>query len=76
MLLALPRMYSSHTAVGTAKSLSQILYHFDLIMRLSNIITNNASKNRACIAILAKECFIELRERYVLCISYVINLIA
>jgi hypothetical protein len=76
MLLALPRMYGSHTAVSITKSLSQILHHFDLTTRLGNIVTDNASKNGACIAVLAKECFIELRERHVLCIGHVINLIA
>jgi hypothetical protein len=76
MLLALPRMHSSHTVVSIAKSLSQILYHFDLITRLGNIVTDNASENGACIAVLAKECFIKPREYHVLCIGYVINLIA
>jgi hypothetical protein len=69
-------MHGSHTAVSITKSLSQILYHFDLITRLSNIVTDNASENGAYIAMLAKECFIELRERHVLCMGYVINLMA
>jgi hypothetical protein len=68
-------MHGSYTAVSITKSLSQILYHFDLTTRLSNIVTDNASENGAYIAILAKECFIELRERYVLYIGHVINLI-
>jgi hypothetical protein len=69
-------MHGSYIVVSIAKSLSQILHYFDLITRLGNIVTDNASKNGACIAMLAKECFIELRERYVLCIGYVINLMA
>jgi hypothetical protein len=76
MLLALLRIHGSHIAVSIAKSLLQILHHFDLITRLSNIVTDNASENGAYIAILAKECFIKLRERHVLYIGYVINLIA
>jgi hypothetical protein len=76
VLLALQQIHGSHIAVSIAKSLSQILYHFDLTTRLGNIVTDNASENGAYIAILAKECFIKPRERHVLCIGHVINLIA
>jgi hypothetical protein len=69
-------MHGSHTAVSIAKSLSQILYHFDPITQLGNIVIDNTSENGACIAVLAKECSIEPRERHVLCMSHVINLIA
>jgi hypothetical protein len=67
-------MHGSHTATSIAKSLSQILHHFDLTTRLGNIVTDNASENGACIAILAKECFIEPRERHVLYMGHVINI--
>jgi hypothetical protein len=76
VLLAMPRMTGAHTAVNVASQISTLLRHFNLQTRFSYAITNNASKNGACIDILAKELGIDADERHVLCIGHIINLVA
>jgi hypothetical protein len=70
------RMTGSQIATNIASQISKLLYHFSLIARFSYAITNNALENSAYIAILNKELSINPSERYILCISYIINLVA
>jgi hypothetical protein len=70
------RMTGSHTAANVASQISKLLHHFLLTTRFSHAITDNASENSACIAILGKELSINPNKRHVLCISYIINLVA
>jgi hypothetical protein len=72
----MPRITGSHTAANVASQISKLLYHFSLITRFSYAITDNASENSACIAILSKELSINPSERHVLCIGHIINLVA
>jgi hypothetical protein len=69
-------MIGSHTATNVASQISKLLYHFLLITRFGYAITDNASKNSACMAILSKELSINPSERHVLYIGYIINLVA
>jgi hypothetical protein len=75
-LLALPRMQGSHTAVNLAEQLGSILRHFNLQESFGNAVTDNASENAACLALLSEELAIDVSKRYVRCIGYVINLVA
>lgn len=76
VLLALPRMRGSHTAVSIAVTLTELVEHFDLTTRLGNVVTDNASENSACIALLATQYAIDPKQRHVLCMGHVINLVA
>jgi hypothetical protein len=76
VLLALPTMHSSHTAVSLSTKLSSILDYFNLWQSFGYAITNNASENHACLNLLAKELGFNAAERHVLCMGYIINLIA
>jgi hypothetical protein len=53
-----------------------VLRHYKLKKSFGNAITNNASKNAACLDLLGDELFIDTRKRHVRCIGYVINLVA
>jgi hypothetical protein len=75
-LLALPQMHSSHTAVNLSEQLGSLLRYFKLESKLSNAITDNASKNAACLDLLGDTLLIDTRKRHVRCIGHVINLIA
>jgi hypothetical protein len=59
-----------------ASQISKLLHHFSLTIRFGHAITDNASENLACMAILGKELGIDPSERHVLCISHIINLVA
>jgi hypothetical protein len=76
VLLALPRIHSSHNVVNLSIQLAAILDHFKLRQSFGYAITDNASKNRACLKLLADELGFDAAKRYVLCIGYIINLIA
>jgi hypothetical protein len=76
VLLAMPRMTGSHTAANVASQISKLLHHFSLTTRFGHAITDNASENSACMAILGKELGINPNERHVLCIGHIINLVA
>ena len=76
ILLALPRMVSSHTAVNLASQIGGLVDHFQLQQRISNMVTDNASENHACMNILAGQLGIDADHRHVLCMGHVINLVA
>lgn len=50
--------------------------HFQLQQRISNVVTDNASENHACMNILTGQLSIDADHRYVLCMGHVINLVA
>jgi hypothetical protein len=76
VLLVMLRITGSHTAANVASQISKLLHHFSLITRFGYAITDNASENSACMAILSKELGINPSERHVLCIGHIINLVA
>jgi hypothetical protein len=76
VLLALPSMHGSHTAVNLSAKLSSILDHFKLRESFGYAITDNASENRACLNLLSKELAFVAGERHVLCMGHIINLVA
>lgn len=76
VLLALPRMRGSHTAINIARALSHLLTRFNLQTRIGNLVTDNASKNRACIDILGIEYFFDASERHMLCMGHIVILTA
>jgi hypothetical protein len=76
VLLALPRIQGSHTAVNLSEQLALILRHFKLQHSFSNVITDNASENAACLDLLGDELLIDTRKRHVRCMGHIINLVA
>jgi hypothetical protein len=76
ILSALPRMRGSHTAVNLSDQLSALIQYFDLEQRFSYAITDNASKNRACLNLLAEDLAFDAGKRHVLCMGHIINLVA
>ena len=76
VLLALPQMKGSHTAVNLSLQLASILDHFKLRESFGYAVTDNASENRACLNLLAKELGIDAGKRHVLCMGHIINLVA
>jgi hypothetical protein len=76
VLLALPRMQGSHSAVNLSTQLVSILDFFDLRKSFGNAITDNASENAACMDLLRDELFIDTGKRHVRCMGHVINLVA
>jgi len=76
ILLALPRMQGSHSAINLSQQLALVLRHFRLGDSFGNAITDNASENAACLDILGDELFIDTRKRHVRCMGHVINLVA
>jgi hypothetical protein len=69
-------MHGSHTAANIAKALKQLCTRFDLQTRISNLVTDNASENHACLKILGTEYFFDASERHILCMGHIINLTA
>jgi hypothetical protein len=76
VLLALLSMYSSHTGINIATSISKILAYFGIRDNFGYAIADNASKNTACLNHLSELLNIDLDKRRVMCIGYVINLVA
>jgi hypothetical protein len=76
ILLALPRMRGSHTAVNLSDQLSALIQYFDLEQRFGYAITDNASENRACLNLLAEDLAFDAGKRHVLCMGHIINLVA
>jgi hypothetical protein len=62
--------------VNIVAALNDLLVRFNLINRLGNFITDNASKNQATLSELATKYSLITEQRYVLCIGHVINLVA
>jgi hypothetical protein len=75
-LLALPRIQGAYTALNLSQQLGSILRHFKLEDSFSNAITDNASENAFYLDLLGDELLIDIRKRYIRCISYIINLVA
>jgi hypothetical protein len=76
ILLALPRMRGTHTAVNLAAQLSTLVRHFNIENRFGYAVTDNASENRACLNLLADELAFNAGKRHVLCVGHIINLVA
>jgi hypothetical protein len=76
VLLALPRMYGSHTANNLTSTLLKLLQQFDLQDRFGHAIVDNASENTACLNQLSEALDIDLGKRHVRCIGHIINLVA
>jgi len=77
VLLALPCLQESHTAVNIAAQLSSLLRHFKIDEKsFGNAVTDNASENAACLALLGDELCIDTAKRHVRCVGHVINLVA
>lgn len=76
ILLALPRMFGSHTGANLASTLTGLFDHFQLRESFGHAITDNASENAACIHHLSKELEIDAGKRRVLCMGHIINLVA
>lgn len=55
ILLDMPSMLGSHTAVNIASQLITLLDHYKLRESFSNAITDNASENAACLRIITKQ---------------------
>jgi hypothetical protein len=72
----MPRMQGSHTAVNLSQQLSKLISYFNLKTSIGYAITDNASENRVCINLLATELDFDASKRHVLCIGYIINLVA
>jgi hypothetical protein len=76
ILLALPRIIGSYTAVNISVTIIGLVEYFNLTTRIRNVVTDNASRNYAYIKVLASKYFFDTYERYILCMGHVINLIA
>jgi hypothetical protein len=76
LLLALPRMTGTHTAVSLSTQLVTILDHYKLRDRFGYAITDNASENRACLDLLVQELGFDAAQRHVRCMGHIINLVA
>jgi hypothetical protein len=76
VLLALLIIHSSHTGVSIAKQIHAILIHFRISDNFGYAITDNASKNTACLDHLLELLKVDLDKRRVMCIGHVINLVA
>jgi len=63
-------------AVNIAATLVELLDRFDLRSRTSNFIIDNTNKNGATLAKLTTKHAINTKQRYVLYMGYVINLVA
>jgi hypothetical protein len=68
-------MYSSYTGVSITKQIYAILTYFRISDNFGYAITNNASKNTACLDHLLELLKVDLDKRRVMCIGYVINLV-
>jgi hypothetical protein len=75
VLLALLSIYSSHTSINIATSISKILAYFGIRDNFGYTITDNASENTACLNYLSELLNIDLDKRRVICIGHVINLV-
>jgi hypothetical protein len=76
LLLALPQIVGAHTAVSLSTQLVTILDHYNLRSCFGYAVTDNASKNRACLNLLAQELSFNAAQRHVRCIGHIINLVA
>jgi hypothetical protein len=75
VLLTLLMIYSSHIGVSIIKQIYAILTHFRISDNFGYTITNNASKNTACLDHLLELLKVDLDKRYMIYIGHVINLV-
>jgi hypothetical protein len=75
VLIGLPRLRGSHTAVNITATIIKLLDRFDLRSSIGNFITDNASENGATLAELTAKYGISTKQSHVLCMGYVINLV-
>jgi hypothetical protein len=71
----MPPMKGPYIATSLSVQLSRLIEHFSLKTRFGYTITDKASKNHACIKLLATQLGINAEHRHVLCIGYIINLV-
>jgi hypothetical protein len=76
ILLALPRMQESYMAVNLQSQILGLIGYFGLNRTLSYAVTDNASKNYACLNLIADKLAFNASKRHVLCIEHVIDLMA
>jgi hypothetical protein len=76
ILLAMPQMQGSHTAVNLKGQIFDLVQYFGLENTFGYAITDNASENQACLRLLAEDLAFDARKRHVLCMGHVINLVA
>jgi hypothetical protein len=69
-------MRGTHTAVNLASQLSTLVRHFNIENRFGYAVTDDASKNRACLNLLADELAFNAGKRHVLYVGHIINLVA
>jgi hypothetical protein len=69
-------MQGSYTAVNLKDQIVGLVKHFGLENTLGYAITDNASKNQACLRLLAEDLAFDASKRHVLCMGHVINLVA
>jgi hypothetical protein len=76
VLLVMPRMQGSYTAINLASQISRLIQHYELETSFGYVVTDNTSENRASMNLLATELAFNASTRYVLCVGHVINLVA
>jgi hypothetical protein len=76
ILLTLLIMHSSHIGVSITKQIYAILIYFRISDNFGYAITNNASENTVYLDHLSELLKVDLDKRRVICIGYVINLVA
>ena len=69
-------MEGSHTGISIAKQIQRILTYFSISHKFGYAIADNASENTACINHLSEVLNTDLDDRRIMCIGYIINLIA
>jgi hypothetical protein len=62
--------------VNIAATMIKLLDRFDLRSRIGNFITDNANENGATLAELTTKYAVNTKQRHVLCMGHVINLVA
>jgi hypothetical protein len=76
VLLALLMIHSSHIGVSIAKQIYAILTYFRISDNFGYAIANNASENTVYLDHLSELLKVDLDKRRVICIGYVIDLVA
>ena len=69
-------MFGSHIGVSIIKQIYEILTHFCILDNFGHAITDNASKNTACLNHLLELLHMDLGKHCVMCIGHIINLVA
>jgi hypothetical protein len=69
-------MHGSHTGVSIAEQIHAILTHFRIYDNFGHAIADNASGNTACLDHLSELLQIDLDKRRIMCMGYIINLVA